>query len=1181
MNSKLFFFLFVLFFLNSCKPKLFELLNNAQTNISFENIVTENDSFNILFQANIYNGSGVGVADFNHDGLIDLYFTSNQASNKLYLNQGNFKFIDVTDKAHVAGMGNWYRGVSVIDLNNDQKMDIMVSATLMENADKRHQLLYINQGNDAAGIPIFKEMAQEYHLDDTGFITQTYFFDYDLDGDLDVYKVVNRLRGYYDNTVQYKPKITDGTAANNDQLYQNNWDSKLGHPVFKNVSKEAGILIEGFGHAAAIADYNEDGWPDIYVANDFLTNDILWINNRNGTFTNKLDEYFKHTSYNSMGTTAADINNDGLIDLMTLDMNPADNFRKKTMLDNFNTQSYYNNDKFGYNYQYVRNMLQLNLGKKWKDNNILSPPIFAEIGFAAGIAETDWSWTPVLSDFNNDGLKDLFITNGFPRDITDHDFRAFRDMTANFSTPNILLSKIPAIKIPNYFFINNGNAHFSDNTNQYGFDKASFSNGAISADLDNDGDLDLIVCNLNEPVSIYKNNHRQLSNKNNYIHIKLQFDSLNLHAIGSKIEVFSTSLYQTYLYQPSQGYLCSNADGVLIGLASDKVVDSCIITWPNNKKSIIKNLAINQKLTIPYKPSHNIPTLEFSAQKSTPLFTEITATYLNNLIHHEEDFVDYNVQSLIPHKFSSHNPSLAVGDLNNDHIDDVVIGNSNFVFPEILIQQADGRFVPNTTLANSFSPLKPQDKWWDDAGICIFDANNDGWNDIMISSGGNEFPNSSLNYQDHLFINLKDGNFKLDSVAIPKLLSPKSCIRAFDFDNDGDQDLFIGGRLIAHNYPKPASSFILRNDSKNGNIKFNLVTKDIAPDLYEIGLVNDAIISDLNSDGWADIFLVGEWMSPTILINQKGEKFSKTNQFDNLQKLQGWWTSIISGDFNNDGFTDYIIGNLGKNSFFRANADYPIFVNYNDYDKNGKLDPIISMFFLDNEGHKKRFPIPLWEQFAEQIPSVRKKYNFYTDYAKISADKLFKDDQKSTEKELSANMMESIILINQKNQNFIIKPLPELAQYSVLNGMSAQDYDGDGILDLLINTNEFSMEVNNGRCDALNGLFLKGRGDGTFKTLSLAESGIFIPGNGKALVTIPNTTLNECLILAAQNRGPFKLYKLNRTIRWQAHSLKKNFITIKNMNGLSRKQETYSGQSYLSQSSSKIMLNTNEKIIDN
>ncbi|MBU3744745.1 MAG: RNA-binding protein, partial [Sediminibacterium sp.] len=726
------FFAFVL--LTSCsKPTLFEQIPSSKSGIHFSNVIAETDSINVLDFENVYNGGGVGIGDFNNDGLQDIYFSGNLVSNRLYVNKGSFSFSDITSSAGVAGDGKWCRGVSVVDINNDGWQDIYVCATLLKDPAKREHLLYINQGLDKSGNPFFINQAKEYGLALTTHGTMAAFFDYDNDGDLDVYLANNEIvKNDYPN--RFRPVLKDGSHPNSDQLLRNDYNAELHHPVFTNVSKEAGILIEGYAHAVTIADFNRDGWKDIYVSNDYLSSDLLWINNKNGTFTDQLSVYFKHTSANAMGNDVVDINNDGLSDVIALDMNPEDNYRKKMMLNPNSYQTYQNLEYFNYHFQYVRNTLQLNQGPRVLENDTIGAPVFSDVSFFTGVAETDWSWTPLVADYDNDGNRDIIITNGFPKDVTDHDFVAFRNTSYAVATKKQLLSQIPEVKIHNYAYKNNGNLQFTNVTENWGLTQPSFSNGAVYADLDNDGDLDMVVNNINDEAGLYKNTLLDKKKEgNNYLQIKLQGDSLNLQGLGTWMDAFLPGGKRISLeYTPYRGYLSSVDPIAHIGLGNSNQIDSLVITWPNGYQQKLMNVKANQRLRITQsnaKPATQpvVPLLATDA-----IFRNITHQAGIEFVQQEKDFIDFNIQKLIPHKFSEYGPALAVGDINGDGIEDMVVGGSFSFSAQLFFQQKDGRFVQKALIANADINTKR----WEDEGMILFDADSDGDLDLYIASGG-------------------------------------------------------------------------------------------------------------------------------------------------------------------------------------------------------------------------------------------------------------------------------------------------------------------------------------------------------------------------------------------------------------------------------------------------------------
>ncbi len=714
------------------RKALFRSVKSSGSGIHFNNKIVENDSINPLDVTNIYNGGGVGIGDFNNDGLQDIYFTGNLVSNKLYLNKGHLKFDDITKEAGVDGAGRWCRGVSVIDINNDGWMDIYVCVAMSKDPQKRQNLLYVNQGLDKNGVPVFKEMAAEYGLNDTTHSTMAAFFDYDNDGDLDMYLVVNEILPQINPSV-YRPKITDGSFPSTGRLYRNDWNPVLKHPVFTNVTGQAGVTIEGYGHSVNIADFNNDGWKDIFVTNDFTSNDLLYINNHDGTFTDKASTYFKHTSANGMGQDVIDINNDGLPDVVELDMNPEDNYRKKMMLGSNNYITYQNNDRYNYQYQYVRNTLQLNNGPRLNAGDSVGDPIFTDIGFYAGIAQTDWSWCPLVTDFDNDGFRDIVITNGFPKDITDHDFISFRQGSTNIASKEFTLAQIPTVKLHNYAFHNNGNLTFSDVSEGWGLTTPTFSNGAAYADLDNDGDMDMIVNNINDEASVYENTSINVEESfPHYLAIKLKGDSLNINGLGTIIELHYGNNQQVYDQSPYRGYLSTMQIEPHFGLGNVKRVDSVVIKWQDGKEQIIKNVIVDQTLLVNKKDAKENYKWPLPVIDSNALFKDVTASVKVNYIDRDSDFIDFNVQKTLPHKLSEYGPALAIGDVDGNGLDDIICGGSYYRSTVIFLQQHDGTFVKKSLLKGKDTLNKNAT----DESVLLFDADGDGDLDMYISSGG-------------------------------------------------------------------------------------------------------------------------------------------------------------------------------------------------------------------------------------------------------------------------------------------------------------------------------------------------------------------------------------------------------------------------------------------------------------
>ena len=1139
---------------------LFQKKSSSQTGITFNNQITENDSINPLNLEFLYNGGGVAVGDFNNDGLPDLYFTASTTSNKLYLNKGDFAFEDITEKAGVAGEGRWCNAASVVDINNDGLADIYVCATIKKNPEQRRNLLYINQGINKEGIPTFKEMAKEYNLDDTSLSVHAAFFDYDNDGDLDMYLVTTKLT-QRDATQFMSNSTRDTSKSDFDKLFRNDWSDSLKHPVFTDVSAQAGITHHGYGLGVAIADINNDGWKDIYVTDDFYGSDLLYINNRNGTFTEKLKSIFKHTSQNAMGNDIADINNDGLADIIAVDMNPEDNFRKKKNMNGNNYFMYQNMMSGLYMLQYVRNTLQLNQGPVVNAGDSIGDPVFSDISFLAGVAETDWSWNPSIADFDNDGNRDIIITNGYPRDVTDHDFIAFRRQSENLASKDYLINLIPQIKVPNYAFKNSGNLKFTKVTNEWGMETPSFSNGAVYVDLDNDGDLDYVINNINDEAFVYENttNSKQKIAKN-YLSIKFKGGDKNINGIGATAEIYyGGNKMQVYENSPYRGYLSTVDDKAFFGLDTIKTIDSVVIKWNNGKRQVIPNVATNQQLRVDIANA-NLPTATNAIVASNNLFTDVTAALDINYINRDLDFNDFNAQRLLPHKLSEYGPGLASGDIDGNGLDDIIIGGTGDHPANILLQQSDGKFITKLfPLITANDTRRPEN-----LGILLFDADNDGDLDLYMANGSNEFALNTKNYQDWFYTNDGKGNFTFNETAFPKNYTSKSCVKAVDFDNDGDLDLFIGGRVLPGKYPLPVSSFIYRNDSKNGVIKFTEVTNEVAPGLQNIGLTCDALWTDFDNDGWTDLIVAGEWMPIQFFKNKKG-KLENISATSGINNETGWWNSIVAGDFDNDGDIDYIAGNLGKNSFYRASHDYPVNIYAKDFDKNGGLDIITAVYLPDENGVRKEFPAQTRDDQVEQIPLLKKRFLTYKEFAEATISDIFTKDELKDALKLQANNFENSYIENLGNGKFKLHALPVMAQLAPLYAMVVDDFNHDGNLDVAINGNDFGTEVGNGRYDALNGLVMLGDGKGNFSPLSILQSGLYIPGNGKALIKCRGSN-NSYLLAASQNKGPLKIFssKTKQKIIPLLPDDKFWIYTLKN--GKKRREELYLGNSYLSQS---------------
>ncbi|MGY4537778.1 hypothetical protein ACVW0P_002197 [Mucilaginibacter sp. UYNi724] len=1146
----------------SCKKAtMFERISSSHSGIKFNNEIVENDTINPLDKLNIYNGGGVGIGDFNNDGLQDIYFIGNAVPNRLYINKGDFKFEDVTDKAGVGGRGGWGRGVAVVDINNDGLKDIYVCNTLLNDSVKRVNLLFINQGPDKNGVPIFKEQAKAYGLNITVHSTMASFFDYDNDGDLDMYLTVNEAQST-DNTSAFRPLIKDGSSRNTGRLYRNDYNTALKHPVYTNVSKQAGILIEGYGHAASVVDINRDGWKDIYVTNDFLPNNILYINNHDGTFTDRTQEYFKHTATSAMGQDVQDINNDGLADVFELDMDPEDNYRKKMFMPATAYQLYQNFDFYGYQYQYNHNTLQLNQGPRLGQNDSIGAPAFAEVAFMSGVAQTDWSWGPMITDFDNDGFRDIVVTNGYPRDVTDHDFIAFRDESFAIASKSQILKQIPIVKIANYAFHNNGNLQFEDVSKAWGMDLPSFSNGAAYADLDNDGTLDMIINNIDDEAFVYKNNSRENDKANNhYLQIQFKGGGQNKDGIGAWADIYyDHGKHQVYENTPFRGYLSTIQNIAHFGLGKITNLDSVVIKWQNGRQEKLTNVKADQTLKVDINNAKTPYSFDVAKINTQSLFTEVTKAVGINYKHNDVDFADFNVQKLIPHKLSEYAPAIAVGDVDGNGFDDMVVGGTSKYPAQLFLQQVGGKFVQRNLLV---SAQNLTDKYKDE-GLLLFDADGDGDLDLYAASGGYEDAPGSKSYQDRIYANDGKGNFTLQAGALPTNFTSKLCVKSVDYNKDGALDLFVSGRVDPWNYPKPVSSLILRNDSKKGQIKFTDATPIAAKCLNKLGLVCDASFTDYDNDGWPDLVITGEWMPVTFMKNDHGVFKNVTASTGVADKL-GWWNTIAGGDFDHDGDIDYIVGNTGLNTFYKATDQYPAYITAKDFDNNDSYDAIPSVFLKDRDGVMKEFPAHTREDIVKQIISMRIKFQNFKSYAVATMDSVITPEMRKGAIRLKANELRSCYMRNDGHGKFTTIPLPIEAQMSQLAGIIIDDFDGDGNLDIALSGNDYGTEVTTGRYDAFNGLILKGDGKGGFKPQTIMQSGIYIPGDGKALVKL-RSAKGGYLLAASQYKGALKVFELKKPVKTISLLPLDMFATIKYKNGKTAKQEFYNGGSFLSQS---------------
>jgi len=1134
------------------KKPVFSLVGSDKSHLAFTNTITETDSFNVLNFEYIYNGGGVGIGDVNNDGLQDIFFTGNMVSSKLFLNKGDLTFDDITLPAKV-GTTAWCTGVAMVDINQDGLLDIYVCTVHPDKKKSAANLLFINQGVNKAGLPTFRESAQQAGIADTSYSTQATFFDYDLDGDLDMYLVNNGLEDYNRNIAVGQK--SDGTGRSLDKLFRNEGMQANGLPRFTDVSRQAGINTEGWGLGVVTNDINRDGYPDLYITNDFLSNDLMYINNQDGTFTNKISQSLKHQEQNGMGVDMADLNNDGLNDLVAVDMLPDDNLRQKSMFSDINYDQFQTTLNRKYQPQYVRNTLQLNNGAA--ANGL---PTFSDVGQLAGIEATDWSWSPLLADFDNDGYRDILITNGYPKDVTNLDFSVYSKDASMFGTKEAKLRNITAatnelkpIDKPDFLFQNKGNLDFTNVAPEWGITQHAVSNGAAYADLDNDGDLDLVMNSIDSEALLYENHIQDADAKTkpNYLRVKLTGPKGNPMGIGAKLTIWYKGGKQQYAEQVLQrGYTSTVEPFVHFGLGETSTIDSLMITWPGQKVQMLTNVQANQLLVLQEQQARSgtYP----ARQELPPLFSALPAQTLPPYKQTELDFVDFKWTSLLPRKYSQSGPGIAVGDVNGDGLDDFILSGSAGK-PATLFYQR-----PDQTFSTGQMPAKEAE----DMGLLLFDADNDGDQDLYCVSGSSEFGADEKAYQNRFYRNNGKGNFQLDPNALPLMTASGSCVVASDFDKDGDLDLFIGGRLVPGAYPTAPASYLLRNDGKG---HFSDVTDQLAPTLRRPGMITSALWTDYDNDGWVDLLVVGEFMPVTFYKNDQGKTLGQQSVV--LPNSVGWWNSVVGGDFDNDGDIDYIAGNLGLNSRYRASTEQPVCVYAKDFDDNGRIDPILCRFIQGKEyvTHPR-------ETLSTQMVGMRRRFLQYSDYGNATFADVFDDDQLKGALILKATNMASSYIENRGNGQFISKPLPVQAQFAPILGLHVTDINGDGNLDVLGVGNEYSTEPLTGWYDAGIGTCLLGNGAGIFAALPPGESGFLVDKDAKAFAEV-RLANGQPMYVVTQNQDSLRLLTSQVPKPGTFSKLRPTdaFATIRLPNGKTRKTEFYWGSGYLSQSSRQLI----------
>ena len=1035
--------------------------------INFQNILTESDSLNYFTYSYLYMGGGVSVGDINNDGLLDLYFTGNMVPNKLYLNQGDLRFKDISDQAGVSGDNRWYTGTTMADVNADGLLDIYVSVG-GKFGPKENQL-FINNGDLT-----FTEKAADLGLDDVGNSVQSTFFDFDQDGDLDVYVANYPPTKFSAPNAYYKFKMENAKDHESDHLYRNDGG------VFTDITDEAGLRTYGLSLSATVGDLNGDGWPDIYVSNDFSSPDFLYLNNKNGTFRNVVKEATKQTSFYGMGTDIADYNNDGLLDIIQVDMDAKNNRRAKANMASMNPAIFWGTVNAGFHYQYMHNTLQLNNGVFNGD-----VPDFSNTSRIAGVSSSDWSWGPLLADFDNDGWKDLFVSNGTRREINNRDY--FLNLAKVRNKRDSLLERslaIPSEKIDNFIYKNNGDFTFTQVNQEWGLQHPGFSNGAVYADLDNDGDLELVTNNIDEAATLFKNNAPKI---NSWISIGFRGPKENPLGVGAQVWVYSKAKKQFQELTMTRGFQSSISPRMHFGLGNEPL-DSIRVVWPNGNTQSLRSPMVNRFLTIDYTESVAASETKRKVPRKKLFQTLVDTASTVIHLHEENIFDDFDREVLLPHKMSNLGPAVISGDVNGDGLDDLIVGSSTGAVMQLYLQRTAG-------FEKKEVPAFFRDGVFEEMDLLLWDADGDGDLDLYAVSGSNEYDSQSIYYQDRLYRNDGLGNFTKEPKALPTIRSSGSKVKLSDFDGDGDLDLLVAGRQVPGRYPMPARSILLENQSTEDDMRFVDVTKEVIPEIETLGMVTDFLWTDIDGNGWEDIILVGEWMPIEVFLNFDSRFYQETKKFG-LENKRGWWFSIEEGDFDGDGDQDFIVGNLGQNYKYQANDNQTFDVYYRDFDGNKTGDIVLSYF---NDGEK--FPVRGRECSSQQMPGIKDKFKNYESFSKATLEDIYTEGYLESSLHYQVQSFASIHLEN-KDGRLIVHPLPKEVQLSSVNSILIDDYNGDNYLDVLMAGNLYQSEVETPRNDAGIGLLLEGDGQGGFKPVLGRDSGFYAPGDVKDITTM-------------------------------------------------------------------------------